>query len=416
MFHEGSAGVSVAQASLLTAPWLAVLLAAVIVATAALRAVAPAGSDIRGIGLIIAGNLALALGVGPIIKTSAVAVFFGLAQLVGYMLIAGGFATMAGRYAPYRVLMVMALVWVLGDLAMDAGGVAPLPRCLWWCFISAGFSLAAARRASQLIDTDGNIAHGHRIQLWLILNAAVLIVLGLGRLAGLPNEVAAPAESGLMLLFAVMWTLAIIRHVAWLRERLVESYGARLRNELLLDPMTGAINRPAVLEEVERGYALWRRHRRALSLVGIDLDHFASFNDVHGRAIGDKMLRAVVDACRRHLRAEDLVGRVGGEEFLILFPETDHAGAVLTAQRLLRVIGEIGVPVGSHHASVTASVGVATLTHTDTSIAAALERVNRGIAHARSRGGNLVIGVAADGSMVNGAAVGDTMIAGPATG
>jgi len=122
------------------------------------------------------------------------------------------------------------------------------------------------------------------------------------------------------------------------------------------DPLTGVSNRRHLMELVEHELRQARRYRRSLSLVMVDLDHFKRVNDDHGHQVGDQVLVAAVDAIRRSVRDSDVIGRYGGEEFLLLLPNTDEDGAREVAERCRRLIAEARVGT----IAVTASLGVAT--------------------------------------------------------
>src|SRR5262249_27860834 len=134
-----------------------------------------------------------------------------------------------------------------------------------------------------------------------------------------------------------------------------------LRNLSMQDSLTGASSRRSFHTAGKRLTALARRHGHRLSCAVLDIDHFKTINDQYGHAIGDAVLAAVADACRGALRASDVVGRLGGEEFGILLPHTDlgDAMAVLDKARLAIAAQTINTPRGP--LSVTASFGGAVL-------------------------------------------------------
>src|SRR5579863_7996979 len=107
-----------------------------------------------------------------------------------------------------------------------------------------------------------------------------------------------------------------------------------LRKLASVDSLTGAMTSRSFALECKKEVARARRHGRELSCVMFDLDHFKRVNDTFGHAAGDQVLRAVATICELELRRVDLLGRLGGEEFAILLPETDRAGAATTAERL----------------------------------------------------------------------------------
>lgn len=138
---------------------------------------------------------------------------------------------------------------------------------------------------------------------------------------------------------------------------------ARQRAERLAttDPLTGIANRRGLRETTEREVKLAIRRRRPLAVVMFDLDHFKRVNDTFGHIEGDRVLRDVVMAARKEIRDTDLFGRIGGEEFLLILPDTSREGAVQVAERIRGRIAA-DVSVGSPQQTITASFGVASLT------------------------------------------------------
>jgi diguanylate cyclase (GGDEF)-like protein len=123
------------------------------------------------------------------------------------------------------------------------------------------------------------------------------------------------------------------------------------------DVVTGLPNRAAVDEALVRMISQAERGGTPLAVAMLDIDHFKMVNDDLGHAKGDEVLAAVGSAARREVRTGDFVGRFGGEELLLLLPETDEAGALAVAEKLRLRIGRLEVP-GTGRA-VTASFGVA---------------------------------------------------------
>ena len=120
---------------------------------------------------------------------------------------------------------------------------------------------------------------------------------------------------------------------------------ARLEALLFADPLTGLSNRRFILTQLAGAVSAARRHERPLSIAMIDIDHFKAVNDEHGHAAGDRVLAAIAHAMRRHLRAEDQLGRLGGEEFLALLPDADADAAAAAAEKLRASVEAAGVTV-----------------------------------------------------------------------
>lgn len=134
-----------------------------------------------------------------------------------------------------------------------------------------------------------------------------------------------------------------------------------LRQLATVDSLTGTMSRRAFKDAATRQVALARRHRNALSLVSLDIDHFKSINDTYGHLAGDQVLIGVARAASEQLRHSDMIGRLGGEEFSILLPHTDAARAYDVAEKLRTHLRTLKFP-GSHPPIIaSASFGVATL-------------------------------------------------------
>jgi two-component system, cell cycle response regulator len=144
-----------------------------------------------------------------------------------------------------------------------------------------------------------------------------------------------------------------------LREELV-GQSRRLETMLHEDPLTGLFNRRYVLTRLEGLISGARRHGRPLSVAMVDIDRFKSLNDRFGHDAGDNALVAITSALRERLRAEDELGRLGGEEFLALLPDTG-AGAAASVAEDLRASAEAARAHGGKHVlRATVSVGWAT--------------------------------------------------------
>lgn len=117
-----------------------------------------------------------------------------------------------------------------------------------------------------------------------------------------------------------------------------------LRTIARLDALTGTLTRRAFVEGATRAIDRFGRYARPASLLLFDIDHFKSINDSFGHPIGDEVLRQVADVAKSMLRPSDLLGRLGGEEFGVLLPETDTAAGVVLAERIRGAIRKLEMP------------------------------------------------------------------------
>jgi diguanylate cyclase (GGDEF)-like protein len=157
-----------------------------------------------------------------------------------------------------------------------------------------------------------------------------------------------------------------------------------------IDHLTQIFNRRYLYARGEQETALARRHRRPLSLLMLDIDHFKQVNDVHGHAAGDVVLHAVAQCCQTTKRATDLAGRLGGEEFAVVLPETPLPQALQAAERLRRAVAANGVQLGDRNLTVTASFGVACLQESDADFSSLLRRADAALYVAKHDGRNRV--------------------------
>jgi two-component system cell cycle response regulator len=129
-----------------------------------------------------------------------------------------------------------------------------------------------------------------------------------------------------------------------LQEEIV-AQAQRLEALLFEDPLTGLSNRRFILTQLAGMVSGARRHERTLSIAIIDIDHFKAVNDSQGHAAGDRVLAEVSHTLRDHLRAEDQLGRLGGEEFLALLPDTDARAAHKAAEHMRENVCRTGVTI-----------------------------------------------------------------------
>jgi len=143
-----------------------------------------------------------------------------------------------------------------------------------------------------------------------------------------------------------------------LQDRLIRAQEA-LREEATHDPLTGLLNRRACLDALVAELHRGSRIRKPVSIAMADIDHFKNINDAHGHLAGDAVLREVARRMQKSLRAYDVIGRFGGEEFLLVFPGCRLEEGTKLANRICRVISSESVSVKSKSLQVTLSLGVA---------------------------------------------------------
>jgi len=318
------------------------------------------GVDLSGLAIGRAGAApALWLAV-----VNLVAVAFASVCLLELVLALTGRA--AGRAA--RALEAGALA--AGAAAALSGRAELFAATLAACAALLAWAMALAFRAARSGDPEaGLVGRG-------------FVVLALCLLADLAMELdLLPARPGLPILGFLVLFLASARalndradreqrELEQLRRDLEQRVEARTRElseaNLRLaeasrtDALTGLPNRRGFVEACEGELRRSQRSERPLAVVLADVDHFKRVNDSHGHAAGDEALRVVAARIRGALRAQDVVARWGGEEFILLLPETDAEGAACAAEAIRAAVGGRPIEAGGGAHALTLSLGVAT--------------------------------------------------------
>ena len=163
----------------------------------------------------------------------------------------------------------------------------------------------------------------------------------------------------------------------------------RIERLLERDPLTDTLNRRAFDKALERAHA-WLARGRGYALVMIDMDRFKQLNDTLGHAAGDAALRLMVKELQPCVREVDRFGRLGGEEFCVLLPDTDIAGAALVAERMRWLVNMAPLRWLEQDWSLSASFGIAEAERADASGGAVLARADAALYRAKGQGRNVV--------------------------
>lgn len=166
---------------------------------------------------------------------------------------------------------------------------------------------------------------------------------------------------------------------------------AELRRLATTDALTGIFNRRhfMVTATVETERA--QRHHRPLTGLMLDIDHFKRINDGFGHPVGDVAIKAMTAACLDVIRTIDPLGRLGGEEFAIVLPDTDLAAGLIVAERIRAAIGQIAIATEKGPVAFTVSIGAAQLNDSDASVESLLSRADAALYVAKNSGRNRVV-------------------------
>ncbi len=186
------------------------------------------------------------------------------------------------------------------------------------------------------------------------------------------------------------WSKLVKEHFMELEEisTLLKERNRQLANLAAHDQLTGLLNRHFFIELFEKELSYARRYNGSLSLILLDIDHFKHINDTFGHNIGDDVLRLVSQLCKNNLRTSDIFARWGGEEFVILLPNTPYTNAFDTAEKLRALIETTSFPIAEH---VTCCFGVAEIFDSE-SLNEIIERADKALYQAKNDGRNCTRG------------------------
>lgn len=339
--------------------------------------------EVQGLGHWAAG-LTLMVGSGVAFGLLAILPSWLVLPLANLMLVGGIGLSMIGTRAFYGRPPAWKLyhaIWFADLLAM-----------CWWMFVQPSFAMRVAAFSFlvsvfyldqlSLVLRRGERSHFASWFFGVLLAIQTIVVLTRG-IAALFNGAATVdllRGSGLATVYlAVSNFMALLLTVGFLvlaTRRLQKVLEKRSTH----DPLTEVLNRRGFGEAYSRARARQRRGAGALALMAIDLDHFKAVNDQHGHAEGDRVLVKVANVIKRTLRESDSVARFGGEEFVVLLPDTTLARAEQAAVRIQALLAEAAQPC------CTVSIGLASQAPGDEPLDRVLARADAALYRAKENG------------------------------
>ena len=258
-------------------------------------------------------------------------------------------------YAPY---MERVMRFVVYGMAACFVSLVVAPESTYSTLYQAANVLALIAVVSIVVATVVATLRGSRAARFVLFAwMPMVIIAGLSAaqfLFGLWSSVSfASSYLGTTALAGITLALALADQT-WHRQRELDA----ARHAAQTDALSGALNRRALETRLAAAFEDARRHHEPMSLLFLDLDHFKDINDRYGHAIGDRCLRAIIEPIQAELRATDVVGRWGGEEFLVLLPGASASDARRVAERIRERIAQIEVESEGGPVSFTTSVGV----------------------------------------------------------
>ena len=158
-----------------------------------------------------------------------------------------------------------------------------------------------------------------------------------------------------------------------------------------VDSLTGALSRRYFMDKCSEVFAVMKRYQRPASMIMMDLDNFKKINDIYGHHIGDQALVAFTLECQKEIRESDIFGRLGGEEFGLMLPETALQRAQATAERIRKRIENIKIPVADEVIKITVSIGLIEINNEIHTLDDALRCADKAMYQAKDQGRNTVV-------------------------
>ncbi len=275
-------------------------------------------------------------------------------------------ASSGGLSSPF----VIGYFLLVGGAALAWEGIGPVAVALGsgLSYAAIGLLVAIGRSADGGVTTDGA---------------------GAAAGVGATGSIEAAQVTWILFVLTSLLLLAYVGTVAGRAQRRARDAALRLSRS---DALTGLYNRGAFFAAVEREIKRVERMGRGFCLVMLDLDDLKPVNDTFGHPAGDQILRAITDVVLRTVRATDLAGRYGGDEFVVLLPETDAEGAFVVAEKLRRDIAALSVRVHDRTLRTSVSLGLVAYPDDGQTIEALLSAADAAMYEAKRRGKNQIVG------------------------
>jgi diguanylate cyclase (GGDEF)-like protein len=257
-----------------------------------------------------------------------------------------------------------------------------------WLLVLTGYGASPFFFAFAIVAVAAALAHGGRVALVV---GALATLAYLGVLALDPARASWTPLDGLRfgLNIGSVWLLAYLAGVFAAQER-------RVRRRVLAlsrtDPLTGLYNRGQLFPTLEQEVSRTRRSDRGFCLLMVDLDGLKAVNDTFGHHRGDEVLRAIGGIIHRSIRTVDAAYRYGGDEFLILLPETDIAGAFVVAEKIRTGAEEVGLALTGEDAATSVSIGLVSHPEDGSTAEELMIAADRAMYQAKSLGKNQISG------------------------
>ncbi len=340
----------------------------------------------RGNGLIALGLCLVVL--VEVISPPLITILSYMLIIWGSMHIAFGVALVSGKRPQWSLLRIMCVIFCLAyalAYSVDLRGIGGIVLFTIASSVFFGYSIYCCFSAQR------DELHGS-LRLVAILSAAYIVSLCIhlvGSYLTDANHISNSVwHSGALIVNIVLGFAQTIMLIVITSHRLQMD----LQQQATHDPLTNVFNRRALITLAERDIARSNRRGTLISVLMIDADHFKKINDAYGHAAGDAVLIAIAQKIQGGLRAEDILARFGGEEFLVMLPDTSLKHACDVADRIRIAISNIALPVLPDGHRFTVSIGVAERRGVQQSFDELVEMADQALYQAKRNGRNKVIG------------------------
>lgn len=335
---------------------------------------------IYGTALVVLGDVLFVAGLdlGRSQSVLSVVVGIGCAEWIHALRLFGGERKRV--WWPYPLVLVAGGASALGFSYRASTVITSVPL--------AAIFFGAAVAAMKIKKPDRSAGRAVLVSTFVILGTVMLARIGIA-VSGIQSGAAPGYTSGIRALLFVISSIGPIAGSLAFVMMCNDRLGENLVRLATIDSLTGVLNRRAFLEETQRAISACRRREEPLALLAIDLDRFKNINDTAGHPAGDRVLVDVTRILECALRAEDLLGRMGGEEFGIAVPGASGPEAEVIAERIRALVQDAKIEVASTPV-LTVSVGVAATRDFNENIDTLIHRADDSLYEAKRGGRNRV--------------------------